>query len=276
MGEAIVADVALTLAALLELCKQSDREAPPARPAPESMPASDPMSSSTALRALAEVFPRGRDRRARGALGDPRAAKPAAPEPSRQLLLLRRRRTRLRHRGGDRRADGEPSRPVVCVLGEGSAQYAIQSLWTAAAYQVPLTYLVLRNDEYSILKWFAMMEDVQWRPRPRPAGARLRRDRRGLRRCRTARAGREQLSHLLSAAFQALWRRGSWRRASRPAWRCSEPDVRRAGIRIRLRGSRPRDGRRARSATTAASGASRAAAPSTAACRRHVSVCARW
>ena len=54
----------------------------------------------------------------------------------------------------------QPSRPVVCVIGEGSAQYAIQSMWTAAAYDVPVTFLVLRNDEYAILKWFGMLEDI--------------------------------------------------------------------------------------------------------------------
>jgi benzoylformate decarboxylase len=47
---------------------------------------------------------------------------------------------------------------VVCVLGEGSAQYAIQALWTAVAYHVPVTFLVLRNDEYAILKWFGTLE----------------------------------------------------------------------------------------------------------------------
>ena len=58
----------------------------------------------------------------------------------------------------------QPSRPVVCVIGEGSAQYAIQSLWTAAAYEVPVTFLVLRNDEYAILKWFGMLEDIVGAP----------------------------------------------------------------------------------------------------------------
>jgi benzoylformate decarboxylase len=57
-----------------------------------------------------------------------------------------------------------PDRPVVCVLGEGSAQYAIQGLWTAAAYDVPVTFLVLRNQEYAILKWFAGLESVQGAP----------------------------------------------------------------------------------------------------------------
>jgi benzoylformate decarboxylase len=58
----------------------------------------------------------------------------------------------------------ERSRPVVCVLGEGSAQYGISALWTAAAYEVPVTFLVLRNDEYMILKWFAALEQVSGAP----------------------------------------------------------------------------------------------------------------
>jgi benzoylformate decarboxylase len=58
----------------------------------------------------------------------------------------------------------QPDRPVVCVLGEGSAQYAITGLWTAAAYKVPVTFLVLRNSEYAILKWFAMVEQVSGAP----------------------------------------------------------------------------------------------------------------
>src|SRR5262245_6505823 len=58
----------------------------------------------------------------------------------------------------------QPDRPVVCVLGEGSAQYAITGFWTAAAYDVPVAFLVLRNEEYSILKWFADVEEVQGAP----------------------------------------------------------------------------------------------------------------
>jgi benzoylformate decarboxylase len=58
----------------------------------------------------------------------------------------------------------QPDRPVVCVLGEGSAQYAITGLWTAVAYEVPVTFLVLQNQEYAILKWFAAAEEVQGAP----------------------------------------------------------------------------------------------------------------
>jgi benzoylformate decarboxylase len=164
MGQAIVADVALTLAALAELCGDSEREAPPARPAPEPMPASDPMSASSAVRALAEVFPQD---------GIVVLEAPSATLALRNQLRLSRPGSYYFSAGGGlgfgiAAAIGvqmaQPSRPVVCVLGEGSAQYAIQSLWTAAAYKVPVTYLLLRNDEYSILKWFALMENVQGAP----------------------------------------------------------------------------------------------------------------
>jgi benzoylformate decarboxylase len=50
------------------------------------------------------------------------------------------------------------------VLGEGSVQYAVTGLWTAAAYEVPVTFLVLRNSEYAILKWFAEIEEVKGAP----------------------------------------------------------------------------------------------------------------
>jgi benzoylformate decarboxylase len=50
------------------------------------------------------------------------------------------------------------------VMGEGSAQYGITALWTAAAYKVPVTFLVLRNEEYMILKWFAALEQVEGAP----------------------------------------------------------------------------------------------------------------
>ena len=49
------------------------------------------------------------------------------------------------------------------MVGEGSAQYGITALWTAVAYKVPVTFLVLRNEEYMILKWFAAFEQVAGR-----------------------------------------------------------------------------------------------------------------
>jgi benzoylformate decarboxylase len=58
----------------------------------------------------------------------------------------------------------KPERPVVAVIGDGSMQYAIAALWSAVAHEVPLTVLVLRNEEYAILKWFAEFEGEMGAP----------------------------------------------------------------------------------------------------------------
>jgi benzoylformate decarboxylase len=198
MGDAIVADVALTLAALAEAVaallgegdgkgKEEggggpsapgtsaglalsparggiDREPPPVRPAPEAVPLTDPMSPSTAVRTLAEVFPED---------GIVVLESPSATPALRNQLRLGRPGSYYFSAGGGLgfgmpAAIGVqlacPDRPVVCVIGEGSAQYAVQSFWTAAAYKVPVTFLVLRNEEYAILKFFTLLEEIPGAP----------------------------------------------------------------------------------------------------------------
>jgi benzoylformate decarboxylase len=59
---------------------------------------------------------------------------------------------------GDR--DRGVSRPVIALIGDGSFQYSVQALWTAAQHRLPVIYVVMRNDEYSILKSFAELEQT--------------------------------------------------------------------------------------------------------------------
>ena len=111
----------------------------------------------------------------------------------------------------------QPDRPVVCVVGEGSAQYAITAFWSAVAYKVPVTFLVLRNSEYAILKWFSMLESVEGAPGPRPAGARRRFRRERLRRPSAQRSkAPTTLSRpcaRASAPASRGWSRSAWLRA---------------------------------------------------------------
>ena len=53
-----------------------------------------------------------------------------------------------------------PDRPVVAAMGDGSMQYAITALWTAAQYRIPLTIVVASNAEYGILKQFGGIEQA--------------------------------------------------------------------------------------------------------------------
>jgi benzoylformate decarboxylase len=45
-----------------------------------------------------------------------------------------------------------PHRPVVALVGDGSAMYTIQALWTAAHDRIPVVFVILNNRSYRILK----------------------------------------------------------------------------------------------------------------------------
>ncbi|MCK5825412.1 MAG: thiamine pyrophosphate-binding protein [Desulfuromusa sp.] len=44
--------------------------------------------------------------------------------------------------------------PVVCPVGDGAALYSPQALWTAAHEKLPVTFVVVNNCEYNVLKNF--------------------------------------------------------------------------------------------------------------------------
>src|SRR3954466_9601581 len=164
MGESVVAGVKLTLEALVDLVGESERHRPPERPAPDAPEESDPMSGTAAMATLAEVFPDG---------GVIVLESPSSTAALRNQLRISRPNSYFFAAGGGLGfglAAGvgvqmaQPGRPVVCVVGEGSAQYAITALWSALAYKVPVTFLVLNNSEYAILKWFAQFEEVTGAP----------------------------------------------------------------------------------------------------------------
>jgi benzoylformate decarboxylase len=164
IGHAIVADVGLTLEALADAVSESERPRPEPIPPPPPVAETDPLDSSTVHAALAEVFPED---------GIVVLESPASTLALRSRLRLSRPGSYYFSSGGGLgfglpAAVGvqlaQPDRPVVCVVGEGSAQYAITALWTAAAHDVPVTFLVLNNGEYSILKWFAELEQAAGAP----------------------------------------------------------------------------------------------------------------
>jgi benzoylformate decarboxylase len=164
MGDAIVADVRLTLEALLAAVPESDRKVPEPLGDPEAPPESDPLSPSTVHAALGDLLPDD---------GIVVLESPSSTMALRNQLRLSRPGSYYFGAGGGlgfglAAAVGvqlaQPDRPVVCVMGEGSVQYAVTAFWSAVAYDVPVTFLVLRNEEYSILKWFADAEDVTGAP----------------------------------------------------------------------------------------------------------------
>ncbi|TVP71400.1 MAG: benzoylformate decarboxylase [Leptolyngbya sp. LCM1.Bin17] len=55
--------------------------------------------------------------------------------------------------------DSGRNRPVLAIIGDGSFQFSIQGLWTAAQQQLPILFVVPRNEEYGILKSFGQLQN---------------------------------------------------------------------------------------------------------------------
>ena len=76
--------------------------------------------------------------------GPSRAATSSAPAGGSGGACRRRAASSLGHGGA----------PVLCVVGDGSAMYSPQALWTAAAEQLPVVFAVVNNRQYKILKGY--------------------------------------------------------------------------------------------------------------------------
>jgi benzoylformate decarboxylase len=164
MGDVILADAGLAIRALLAEVGEANRSEPDPLPDPSAGEETDPLTPTMVHNTLRQVFPDD---------GIIVLESPSSTLAMRNQLRLSRPGSYYFGAGGGlgfglAAAIGvqlaQPDRPVVCVLGEGSAQYAITGFWTAAAYDVPVTFLILRNEEYAILKWFADVEEVAGAP----------------------------------------------------------------------------------------------------------------
>lgn len=49
----------------------------------------------------------------------------------------------------------KPDRKVICLVGDGSSMYSIQSLWTAVQHNANVVFIVLNNGGYAAMKRFA-------------------------------------------------------------------------------------------------------------------------
>lgn len=60
--------------------------------------------------------------------------------------------------------DEGTNRKVICIVGDGAANYVIQSLWTATQHDLPILFVVVRNGAYNILKSFAELLETRGVP----------------------------------------------------------------------------------------------------------------
>jgi benzoylformate decarboxylase len=156
MGDAILADIRLALKALGEKTAASSRPMPAARPMPEpAREAPGPLTPERVFDILDSVAPRD--------------AIYVNESTSTTGILWE--RLRMTEQGSYYFAAAgglgfalpaavgiqlaKPDRQVIGVIGDGSANYGIQALWTAAQYDIPAIFVIMKNGTYGALRWFA-------------------------------------------------------------------------------------------------------------------------
>jgi benzoylformate decarboxylase len=161
VGTSIVATIKPALAMLLELLPETRRAMPAGRALPSAPDAADPIPVEYLLHTLAAAMPddailveeapshrpamhkfmpmRGQDSFYTMASGGLGYGLPAAVG-----IAL-----------------GRPDIRTVCLIGDGSAMYSIQALWTAAQRKLPLTVVVINNAGYGAMRSFSQVMQVR-------------------------------------------------------------------------------------------------------------------
>jgi benzoylformate decarboxylase len=160
VGTSVVGDIALAVRQLREILPDGDRPAPPARKAPGVPEAVTPMSVDYVMYTLNEALPEGAVI----------VNESVSSEAKLHEHIRIKRPNSYYSTGGGGLGFAMPAavgvqlasldRPVVCVIGDGSTNYTIQALWTAARYGAAVTYVVINNSQYGILKAFGEFAGV--------------------------------------------------------------------------------------------------------------------
>ncbi|MEN3348401.1 MAG: benzoylformate decarboxylase [Bradyrhizobium sp.] len=160
-GHSIIATMRPALSTLLEMLGETRRSAPAGRVLPPPPAAGEPIPAAYALHALAT------------AMGPQDAL--VEEVPSHRPLMQK----TMPMRGQDSfytmasgglgyslpaavgMALGRREGRIVCLIGDGSAMYSIQALWTAAQRKLPLTVVVLNNSGYGAMRSFSQVMQVR-------------------------------------------------------------------------------------------------------------------
>jgi len=181
-GLSVVGSIRLGLLDLLARPAPAARPLPPARePRPEIAPpaAGERLSTAYVLQTLAALRPRD------SVIVE--EAPTARPVMQRHLPILEPETFYTMCSGGlghslpaavgvalarrDSRRDAGSKARIIAVIGDGSAMYAIQALWSAAQLALPITFVILKNRRYAALRDFAGV--FGYRPEDPVAGTEL-------------------------------------------------------------------------------------------------------
>ena len=160
-GASIIATMKPALTTLLELLPETKRAMPAGRILPPAPTAADPIPVEFLLHSLAVSMP-----------GDAILAEEApSHRPAMQKFMPMRGQDSFYTMASGGLVHslpaavglslGHPGVRTVCLIGDGSAMYSIQALWTAAQRKLPLTVVVINNLGYGAMRSFSQVMQVR-------------------------------------------------------------------------------------------------------------------
>jgi benzoylformate decarboxylase len=160
-GTSIIATMKPALTMLIDMLPETRRAMPAARILPSAPRASDPIPAEFLLHTVSTAMP------------DDAVLVEEAPShrPAMQRFMPMRGQDSFSTMASGGLGFGLPAaigmalgRPrvrTVCLIGDGSAMYSIQALWTAAQRKLPLTVVVINNLGYGAMRSFSQVMQVR-------------------------------------------------------------------------------------------------------------------
>ena len=165
VGTSIIATMKPALSLLLDLMPESKRTTPKGRTLPPAPQAADPLPVEFLLHSLSQAMPEGASLVEEVPSHRPAMQKflPMPGQDSFYTMASGGLGYSLPAAVG--MALGKPKQRTVCLIGDGSAMYSIQALWTAAQRKLPLTVVVINNSGYGAMRSFSQVMQVRNVPR---------------------------------------------------------------------------------------------------------------
>ncbi|MDE5446047.1 benzoylformate decarboxylase [Bradyrhizobium sp. CSA207] len=161
VGTSIIATMKPALTMLLDLLPESKRAAPKGRTRPPVPQAGDPLPVEFLMHSLSQAMPED------AALVE---EVPSHRPAMQKFMPMRGQDSFYTMASGGLGyslpaavgiALGKPKQRTVCLIGDGSAMYSIQALWTAAQRKLPLTIVVINNSGYGAMRSFSQVMQVR-------------------------------------------------------------------------------------------------------------------
>lgn len=169
VGDTIISTLPKALGALLSVLPEvAHCDVPAARPRPAVPAATSPIPPAYALSRLSELMPRDAI-----VVEEAPSHRPAIQ----QFMPMRGADSFYTMASGGLGyslpasvgvALARPGHRIVCLIGDGSAMYCIQAIWTAAQRKLPITFVVMNNSGYGAMRAFSRIMQAH-----RPPGIEL-------------------------------------------------------------------------------------------------------